>query len=104
MVNNRGLKAAVLAVVSGVALNALLYLAMNTGLGYDIVVFGCIGIVEVVLIYNFLKWMLGPFTHTARAEEKDRPANVDFLDRAYEKLDEVNATLKEYAEEEEDEE
>lgn len=102
--NNKGLKAVVLAGVSGVALNALLYLAMNTGLGYDIVVFGCIGIVEVVLIYNFLKWMLGPFTHTACAEKIDRPINADFLDRAYEKLDEVNATLKQYEGEEEDEE
>lgn len=103
--NNKGLKAAVLAVVSGVALNALLYLAMNTGLGYDIVVFGCIGIVEVVLIYNFLKWMLGPFSHTARAEENERPANADFLDEAYEKLNEMNAAHNElFMNDEEDEE
>ena len=54
-----------LGAVSAVAINALGYFAMNTGIGYNIIVFGCIAIVEVLAIIAFVKWILAP-----RAEEK----------------------------------
>lgn len=54
-----------LGAVSAVAINALGYLAMNTGVGYNIIVFGCIAIVEILAIMVFVKWIFAP-----RAEEK----------------------------------
>ena len=54
-----------LGAVSAVAINALGYLAMNTGIGYNIIVFGCIAIVEILAIAAFVKWIFAP-----RAEEK----------------------------------
>ena len=54
-----------LSAVSAIAINALGYFAMNTGIGYNIIVFGCIAIVEVLAIIAFVKWIFAP-----RAEEK----------------------------------
>lgn len=54
-----------LGAVSAIAINALGYFAMNTGIGYNIIVFGCIAIVEVLAIIAFVKWIFAP-----RAEEK----------------------------------
>lgn len=54
-----------LGTVSAIAINALGYFAMNTGIGYNIIVFGCIAIVEVLAIIAFVKWIFAP-----RAEEK----------------------------------
>lgn len=58
-------KVIALGAVSAVAINALGYFAMNTGIGYNIIVFGCIAIVEVLAIIAFVKWIFAP-----RAEEK----------------------------------
>ena len=54
-----------LSAVSAIAINALGYFAMNTGIGYNIIVFGCIAIVEILAIIAFVKWIFAP-----RAEEK----------------------------------
>ena len=54
-----------LGTVSAIAINALGYFAMNTGIGYNIIVFGSIAIVEVLAIIAFVKWIFAP-----RAEEK----------------------------------
>lgn len=54
-----------LVAVSAIAINTLVVFAMNTGIGYNIVVFGCIAIVEVLAILAFVKWIFAP-----RAEEK----------------------------------
>ena len=58
-------KVIALGTVSAIAINALGYFAMNTGIGYNIIVFGCIAIVEVLAIIAFVKWIFAP-----RAEEK----------------------------------
>lgn len=58
-------KVVALGAVSAIAINALGYFAMNTGIGYNIIVFGCIAIVEVLAIIAFVKWIFAP-----RAEEK----------------------------------
>ena len=57
-------KVIALGTVSAIAINALGYFAMNTGIGYNIIVFGCIAIVEVLAIIAFVKWIFAP-----RAEE-----------------------------------
>ena len=49
-----------LGAVSAIAINALGYFAMNTGIGYNIIVFGCIAIVEVLAIITFVKWIFVP--------------------------------------------
>lgn len=58
-------KVIALGAVSAIAINALGYFAMNTGIGYNIIVFGCIAIVEILAIIAFVKWIFTP-----RAEEK----------------------------------
>lgn len=58
-------KVIALGTVSAIAINALGYFAMNTGIGYNIIVFGCIAIVEVLAIIAFVKWIFAP-----SAEEK----------------------------------
>lgn len=58
-------KVIALGAVSAIAINALGYFAMNTGIGYNIIVFGCIAIVEILAIIAFVKWIFAP-----RAEEK----------------------------------
>ena len=61
-------KVIALGTVSAIAINALGYFAMNTGIGYNIIVFGCIAIVEVLAIIAFVKWIFAP-----RTEEKTPP-------------------------------
>ena len=54
-----------LGAVSAIAINALGYFAMNTGIGYNIIVFDSITNVEILAIIAFVKWIFAP-----RAEEK----------------------------------
>ena len=58
------LKDAVLGLVGLIALNSMGYLAMNTSMGYDIIVYGCIIVVELLVMMWFVKWM------RPRAEEE----------------------------------
>ena len=58
------LKDVVLGLVGLIALNSMGYLAMNTSMGYDIIVYGCIIIVELLVLMWFVKWM------RPRAEEE----------------------------------
>ena len=58
------LKDVVLGLVGLIALNSMSYLAMNTSMGYDIIVYGCIIVVELLVLMWFVKWM------RPRAEEE----------------------------------
>ena len=51
------LKDVVLGLVGLIALNSMGYLAMNTSMGYDIIVYGCIIVVELLVLMWFVKWM-----------------------------------------------
>lgn len=51
------LKDLVLGLVGLIALNSMGYLAMNTSMGYDIIVYGCIAIVELLVLMWFVKWI-----------------------------------------------
>ena len=51
------LKDVVLGLVGLIALNSIGYLAMNTSMGYDIIVYGCIIVVELLVLMWFVKWM-----------------------------------------------
>ena len=51
------LKDVVLGLVGLIALNSMGYLAMNTSLGYDIIVYGCIIVVELLVLMWFVKWI-----------------------------------------------
>lgn len=58
------LKDVVLGLVGLIALNSMGYLAMNTSMGYDIIVYGCIIVVELLVLMWFVKWI------RPRAEEE----------------------------------
>lgn len=58
------LKDVILGLVGLIALNSMGYLAMNTSMGYDIIVYGCIIIVELLVLMWFVKWI------RPRAEEE----------------------------------
>ena len=51
------LKDLVLGLVGLIALNSMGYLAMNTNMGYDIIVYGCIVVVELLVLMWFVKWI-----------------------------------------------
>ena len=51
------LKDVVLGLVGLIALNSMGYLAMNTSMGYDIIVYGCIIVVELLVLMWFVKWI-----------------------------------------------
>lgn len=51
------LKDVVLGLVGLIALNSMGYLAMNTSMGYDIIVYGCIIVVELIVLMWFVKWI-----------------------------------------------
>lgn len=70
------LKDAVLSLVGLIALNAVGYLAMNTSMGYDIIVYGCIVIVELLVLMWFVKW-IRPRAWTAE-EFADEYADNDY--------------------------
>ena len=50
-------KDVILGLVGLIALNSMGYLAMNTSMGYDIIVYGCIIVVELLVLMWFVKWM-----------------------------------------------
>lgn len=87
-------KVIALGTVSAIAINALGYFAMNTGIGYNIIVFGCIAIVEVLAIIAFVKWIFAP-----RAEEKTPPhskrAEANIYDDAFSDYEAPDIDLKE---------
>ena len=87
-------KVIALGVVSAIAINALGYFAMNTGIGYNIIVFGCIAIVEILAIIAFMKWIFAP-----REEEKTFPrgkrAEINVYDEAFDDYEAPDIDLKE---------
>ena len=51
------LKDLALTIVSFIALNSMGYLAMETSMGYDIIVYGSIVVVELLVLNWFVKWI-----------------------------------------------
>lgn len=51
------LKDLVLTIVGLIALNSMGYLAMETSMGYDIIVYGSIVVVELLVLNWFVKWI-----------------------------------------------
>lgn len=87
-------KVIALGAVSAIAINALGYFAMNTGIGYNIIVFGCIAIVEILAIIAFVKWIFTP-----RAEEeissRGKRAEINVYDDAFSDYEAPDIDLKE---------
>lgn len=75
------LKDVVLGLVGLIALNSMGYLAMNTSMGYDIIVYGCIIVVELLVLMWFVKWI------RPRAEEetssRGKRAGINAYDEAF---------------------
>ena len=103
------LKDVVLGLVGLIALNSIGYLAMNTSMGYDIIVFGCIIVVELLVLMWFVKWIHPRAEKETSSRGKRAEANVyddvlsDYeapdidLNEAYDNLDETleNCDVKE---------
>ena len=103
------LKDVVLGLVGLIALNSMGYLAMNTSMGYDIIVFGCIIVVELLVLMWFVKWIHPRAEKETSSRGKRAEANVyddvlsDYeapdidLKEAYDSLDETleNCEVKE---------
>ena len=51
------LKQTVVGLVFLLALNALVYMGMNTGIGYTIITMGSLCIVELLLTFLFVRWL-----------------------------------------------
>ena len=51
------LKQTVVGLVFLLALNALVYMGLNTGIGYTIITMGSLGIVELLLTFLFVRWL-----------------------------------------------
>lgn len=79
------LKDVVLGLVGLIALNSMGYLAMNTSMGYDIIVYGCIIVVELLVLMWFVKWI------RPRAEEetssRGKRAGINAYDEAFSDYD-----------------
>ena len=79
------LKDVVLGLVGLIALNSMGYLAMNTSMGYDIIVYGCIVVVELLVLMWFVKWI------RPRAEEetssRGKRAGINAYDEAFSDYD-----------------
>ena len=69
------LKDVVLGLVGLIALNSIGYLAMNTSMGYDIIVFGCIIVVELLVLMWFVKW-IHPCAEEETSRGKRAPSNA----------------------------
>ena len=103
------LKDVVLGLVGLIALNSIGYLAMNTSMGYDIIVYGCIIVVELLVLTWFVKWIHPRAEKETSSRGKRAEANVyddvfsDYeapdidLNEAYDNLDETleNCEVKE---------
>ena len=70
------LKDVVLGLVGLIALNSIGYLAMNTSMGYDIIVFGCIIVVELLVLMWFVKWIHPRAEKETSSRGKRAEANV----------------------------
>ena len=79
------LKDVVLGLVGLIALNSMGYLAMNASMGYDIIVYGCIVVVELLVLMWFVKWI------RPRAEEetssRGKRAGINAYDEAFSDYD-----------------
>ena len=78
------LKDVVLGLVGLIALNSMGYLAMNTSMGYDIIVYGCIIVVELLVLMWFVKWM------RPRAEEETSSRGKRAGINAYDEYDDYD--------------
>ena len=86
------LKDVILGLVGLIALNSIGYLAMNTSMGYDIIVFGCIIVVELLVLMWFVKWI------HPRAEEEttSRGKRAEIIyDDAFNDYEALDIDLKE---------
>ena len=70
------LKDVVLGLVGLIALNSMGYLAMNTSMGYDIIVFGCIIVVELLVLMWFVKWIHPRAEKETSSRGKRAPSNA----------------------------
>lgn len=81
------LKDVVLGLVGLIALNSMGYLAMNTSMGYDIIVYGCIIVVELLVLMWFVKWMRPRVEEETSSRGKRagiNPYDEAFIDYDYE--------------------
>ena len=78
------LKDVVLGLVGLIALNSMGYLAMNTSMGYDIIVYGCIIVVELLVLMWFVKWI------RPRAEEETSSRGKRAGINAYDEYDDYD--------------
>lgn len=81
------LKDVVLGLVGLIALNSMGYLAMNTSMGYDIIVYGCIIVVELLVLMWFVKWIRPRAEEEITSRGKRAPSNGyddEFSDYDYE--------------------
>lgn len=70
------LKDVVLGLVGLIALNSMGYLAMNTSMGYDIIVYGCIIVVELLVLMWFVKWIRPRAEEETTSRGKRAPSNA----------------------------
>ena len=70
------LKDVVLGLVGLIALNSMGYLAMNTSMGYDIIVYGCIIVVELLVLMWFVKWIRPHAEEETTSRGKRAPSNA----------------------------
>ena len=70
------LKDVILGLVGLIALNSIGYLAMNTSMGYDIIVFGCIIVVELLVLMWFVKWIHPRAEEETTSRGKRAPSNA----------------------------
>lgn len=70
------LKDVVLGLVGLIALNSMGYLAMNTSMGYDIIVYGCIIVVELLVLMWFVKWIRPRAEEETISRGKRAPSNA----------------------------
>lgn len=70
------LKDVVLGLVGLIALNSMGYLAMNTSMGYDIIVYGCIVVVELLVLMWFVKWIRPRAEEETTSRGKRAPSNA----------------------------
>lgn len=78
------LKDVVLGLVGLIAINSMGYLAMNTSMGYDIIVYGCIIVVELLVLMWFVKWI------RPRAEEETTSRGKRAGINAYDEYDDYD--------------
>ena len=68
------LKQTVVGLVFLLALNALVYMGLNTGIGYTIITMGSLCIVELLLTFLFVHWLA---TNKERTDEPTEGTPAD---------------------------